>query len=115
MKNQQLSSLIVDLKKTSIKENVKIWKRIASDLERPTKQRRVVNLSKIDRYAKDNDVIVVPGKVLSMGQLNKKVTVAAFNFSGNAIQKITESGSKTLMIPELIKKNPKGNKVRIMG
>jgi large subunit ribosomal protein L18e len=115
MKNQLLNSLIVDLKKASIKENVKIWKRIASDLEKPTKQRRIVNLSKIDRYAKNNDVIVVPGKVLSMGELNKKVTVAAYNFSGSAVQKITDSGSKTMMIPELIKKNPKGSKVRIMG
>ena len=50
--------LITELKKTSIEQDVKIWKRIASDLERPTKQRRAVNLSRIDRYSKSNLVLV---------------------------------------------------------
>ena len=115
MKNQQLESLITELKKTSIEQDVKIWKRIASDLERPTKQRRVVNLSRIDRYSKSNDTIVIPGKVLSMGDLNKKVTVAAFTFSKNAITKIKSSGSDAISIHDLVKKNPKGAKVRIIG
>jgi len=115
MKNQQLELLITELKKTSIEQDAKIWKRIASDLERPTKQRRAVNLSRIDRYAKANDTVVIPGKVLSMGNLNKKVTVAAYNFSKNAVDKIKDSGSNAITIKELVKKNPKGAKVRIIG
>ncbi|MBT4351448.1 50S ribosomal protein L18e, partial [archaeon] len=35
MKNQHLESLIKDLKKTSIEQEVKIWKRVATDLEGP--------------------------------------------------------------------------------
>jgi len=115
MKNQQLTMLITELKKSSIKENVQIWKRIATDLEKPTKSRRVVNLSRLNRYGKDNDVIVVPGKVLSMGTLNKKMTIAAFNFSGGALDKIKQSGSSAMTITDLLKKNPKGSKVRIIG
>jgi large subunit ribosomal protein L18e len=115
MKNNQLTSLITELKKTSIKEDVKIWKRIASDLEKPTKSRRIVNLSRINRYVKNGEIIVVPGKVLSMGELDKKVTVAAYNFSGNAKDKIKQSGSSVITILDLIKTNPKGKKVRIIG
>jgi len=107
--------LIQELKKKSIEEKVKIWKRIASDLEKPTRNRRIVNLSKIDRYTKDNDTIIVPGKVLGSGDLNKKLTIAAFSFSEQAIDKIKLSDGKALHIDELMKSNPKGNKVRIIG
>jgi len=115
MKNQQMQSLIKELKKSSIENKVNIWKRIATDLEKSTTKRSVVNLSKIDRYSKQDETIIVPGKVLSMGELNKKITIAAFTFSGEAARKITNAGSKAISIEELIKNNPKGNKVRIIG
>ena len=115
MKNQQLTSLITELKKAAIIQKVNLWKRIANDLDKPTSKRRIVNLSRINRYCKDNEVIVVPGKVLSVGELDKKLTIAAYDFSGNAVQKITKSGSKAITIYELLKKNPNGSKVRIIG
>ena len=112
--NPELQSLIVDLKRLSIEQNKKIWKRIASDLEKPTNQRRIVNLVKIDQYVKDNEIIIVPGKVLAGGDLTKKATIAAYQFSGSAAEKINKVG-KALTIHELIKINPKGNRVRIIG
>ena len=115
MKNEKLESLIKELKKKSIVEEVKIWKRIATDLEKPSRNRRVVNLYKIDLNAKDNETIIVPGKVLATGDLNKKVTIAAYEISKQAEDKIKNSGSKVVSIMELIQKNPKGNKVRILG
>jgi large subunit ribosomal protein L18e len=115
MKNQQLQTLITELKKTSIDKNVKLWKRIASELEGPTKKRRVVNLSKIDKYARKDEIVIVPGKVLSMGDLYKKITIASYTFSKSALEKIHGSGSKAISISELIKKNPQGAKVRIIG
>jgi large subunit ribosomal protein L18e len=52
--------------------------------------------------------------VLGTGELNKKITVAAYTFSEQAIQKINAKG-KAMSIKELVEKNPKGNKIRIMG
>jgi len=115
MKNQHLESLIKDLKKTSIEQEVKIWKRVATDLEGPNKNRRIVNLSKLSRYCKEDDVVIVPGKVLGMGNLDKKITVVAYNFSNGAEDKIKKSGSKSMSIMDFVKKNPKGSKVRVMG
>ncbi len=115
MKNEELERLIRELKKKSIEEKVKIWKRIASDLEKPTRNRRIINLSKIDRYTKDNETIIVPGKVLGSGELNKKVVIAAYSFSDQALSKIKLCNGKAVNIEELMKKNPKGNKVRIIG
>ena len=102
------------LKKASIENDVAIWKRVASDLEAPTRRRRVINVYKLDKFTKDNEVVVVPGKVLGTGELNKKITVAAYTFSEQALRKINAKG-KALSIKELVEKNPKGSKIRIMG
>lgn len=107
--------MIDELKRASRKENVYIWRRIADDLSRPTRIRRVVNLSRINRYTTDNEIIVVPGKVLASGELNHKLVVAAWGFSKHAREKILRAKSTPITIQELIKKNPKGNKVRIIG
>ena len=77
----ELINLIRELKKTSTKNKVNIWKRVALDLERPTRIRRTVNLYKIDKYAKPGETALVPGKVLSLGSLDKPITVATYQFS----------------------------------
>jgi large subunit ribosomal protein L18e len=115
MKNQQLQTLIRELKTASIEHKAPLWKRLASELEGPTAKRRVVNLSKINKYSKDNEIVIVPGKVLSMGDITKKVTIAAYNFSSGALIKINASGAKAVSLNEILKKDPKGAKVRIIG
>jgi large subunit ribosomal protein L18e len=112
--NPLLQGLIQELKKKSIEHGVNIWKRVAIDLEKPTRKRRIVNLYKINKYTKDNETIIVPGKVLAVGDLDHAVTIAAFNFSGSAVEKINKVG-KALSINELIKESPKGKKIRILG
>jgi len=112
--NEHLRNLIQDLKALSLKQDVNIWRRIASDLDKSTRRRREVNVFKINMFAKDNETIVVPGKVLADGNLDKKVKVAAFRFSEQAKEKINKTG-KAISIQELMKENPKGNKVRIFG
>ncbi len=112
--NQQLSTLIQELKKLAIEKNVNLWKRIATELEKPTRQRRIVNVYKINKYSKENETIIVPGKVLGMGGLDHKVEVAALSFSEEANNKISKSG-KTMTINELMKKNPEAKGVRIVG
>ncbi len=113
--NINLQELIRELKTQSIKNNQPIWKRVASDLEKPNRQRRIVNLSKISRYTKEGEIIVIPGKVLGAGDLNHKLTVAAWRFSKEAKSKILSNKSKAISINELMKSNIKGKKVRIIG
>jgi large subunit ribosomal protein L18e len=113
--NIHLKNLVRDLKKLHRKENAGLWKRLADELERPTRQRREVNLFTIDLTANDNETIVVPGKVLGEGELNKPVSVAAFKFSESAREKIVRAKGKILTIADLMKSNPKGKNVRILG
>ncbi len=113
-KNEDLQSLIRELKKTSLDNKVKIWKRIAEDLEKPTRNKRVVNVYKLSQYSKKDDVIVVPGKVLGSGDIDHSIQVAALSFSSQAIDKINEKG-KVITLRELIKTNPKGKNIKIIG
>ncbi len=115
MKNPQLETLVTELKKASIENDVQLWKSVAVVLEGSTKKRPAVNLSKIDKYSKEGETAVIPGKVLSMGLLTKNLTIAAYSFSASALEKIKLSGSKAVSIHELVKKNPKGSRVRVLG
>ena len=113
--NPVLQNLIMELKKKSTEQSVNLWRRLATDLEKPTRQRRVVNLSSISRYTKENEIIVVPGKVLGAGNLEHKLTISAFQFSSGAKDKIEKVGAKIIPILELSKENPSGKGIRIIG
>jgi len=113
--NPLLTGLIEDLKKKSIEQKVNIWNKIASDLSRSTRKRRIVNLSKINRYSKENETIIVPGKVLGSGILEHKLTISAYQFSNSAKEKLQKAGAKIIPLNELIKESPKGKSIRIIG
>ncbi|MFH1849874.1 MAG: 50S ribosomal protein L18e [archaeon] len=113
--NPNLCQLIADLKKASAQEKAGIWKRIASDLAKSSSRRRVVNIAKINRYASEDETVIVPGKVLGVGTLEKKITVSAYQFSAQAKSKIIDAKGRCMTIPELMKSNLKGTKVRILG
>ncbi len=113
--NPHISDLISGLKKRSREEEAPLWRDIATRLLRPTRQYTEVNLSRLNRYTKDKDLVLVPGKVLGAGEINHTLTVAALGFSAGAKDKITAAGGSCLTIEELMSRNPDGAKVRIMG
>ena len=89
-----LLHLISQLKEQSREKGAEIWRDIAHRLEKPSRNWAEVNLSRLERYANEGDIIVVPGKVLGAGSINKKLTVAAYRFSGSAAKKIEAAGGK---------------------
>ena len=113
--NPELRKLIEELKKTSISQKAGFWKRIAIDLEKPTRQRRNVNISRIERCANKNELVVVPGKVLGAGEISKSVIVAAWQFSGQAKEKIIKARGDCMSLQELLAKKPKVSEMRIIG
>jgi len=90
-----------------------IWNSVAENLGKVNRQRPEVNVSQIERVAEDGETVVVPGKVLGSGRLTKKVTVAAFDASRGARQKIGENG-EFMFIEALVEDNPEGKEVRIV-
>jgi len=113
--NPVLLTLIQDLKKKSFENEAPIWKDIALRLEKSSKNWPEVNLDKINKYTGDKETALIPGKVLSMGNLTKKISIAAWAFSDKAEEKIQKAGGKTMTIEDLVKTNPKGKDIRIVG
>lgn len=111
--NYQLQQLLIELEDKS--QQSKFWNRIVLDLKKPSRQRRIVNVYKINKFAREGETIAVPGKVLSVGDIDKKIDVAALNFSQEAKLKIEKAKGKTLSLSELFKRNPEGRNVRILG
>ncbi|MGD9962550.1 MAG: 50S ribosomal protein L18e [Thermoplasmata archaeon] len=113
--NPNLVALIKRLKDASRTNEAPVWRDIAVRLEGPQSNWAEVNVGKLHLYASENDVIVVPGKLLGAGELAKKLTVASFRSSGQAKEKVEKAGGMSVSIEELLAKHPKGSKVKIMG
>ena len=112
--NPNLIELINKLNKQSKSEDAAIWKDVAGRLSRSNRRTAEVNLSDIARHAEAGETVLVPGKVLSNGDLKDKVDVVAFNFSTKAQEKIESAGGECISIDEIIESNPKGSNIRIM-
>ena len=66
------------------------------------------------KESKEGDTIVIPGKVLSQGELTKRIKIVAFSFSERAKEKLLSSKCGVSTIKDEIKKNPKAEGIRIV-
>jgi len=80
------------------------WLEVARLLSSPRANRININLDQLDVKVKDGETIVVAGKVLSQGELTKKVKIVALSFSAKAKEKILKAKGETSSILEEIKK-----------
>jgi len=95
------------------KSKRRIWKKVSKKLSGPRIERIEANLYRINKKTKENDVIVVPGKVLGIGEIDHKLTIACLDYSKTVKKKIETSGSKLLSIEELFEQNPEGKNVKV--
>ena len=91
------------------------WVKIAGLLSSPRANMINLNLDKLDEESKEGETIVVPGKILAQGELNKKIKVVALSFSEKAKEKISKSKGEISTIIEEIKKNPDAKGIKILG
>jgi len=112
--NPELLNIIRSLRKKAKEGDAAIWRDVADRLSSSRRRRVAINLSRLNRYTKEKETVVVPGKVLGAGKLEHPISVAAFTFSTQARTKISRAKGKCLTILELLKDNPKGSNVRIM-
>jgi len=113
--NPHLIELINVLKNEARENEAPIWADIAERLSKSRRRRTEVDVSRLNRYTEDSDQAIVPGKLLGAGSMDHPVMVAAFDFSDQARQKILRAKGKCLSIPDLIKTNPKGTNIKIIG
>lgn len=115
MTNQLVLSMVKELKIASTKNKAPIWSNLAEMALKPKIAKRLVNLTKLNTVTKDNEVVVIPGKVLGTGNISHKLTLCSFSISTAAAKKIKAAGGKIITYSDLISKFPTGKGVRIIG
>lgn len=110
-----LCKQIEELRRRGHMESSPFMLKLADELSRPERIRRDVDISRIERFVEKGETVVVPGKLLGDGIITKPVTIAAFSASATAKQKVEKAGGKVISIDELLKMNPKGSGVKIIG
>ena len=90
------------------------WKEVASVLSGPRKNRANINLEEISNAGNEGETVVVPGKVLSQGEINKKLKIIALNFSEKAKEKLLKAKIETSNIFDEIKKNPEAKGIKVL-
>lgn len=103
------------LMKSLWKSKRRIWREVFNWLNKPNNERVAINISKINRNTKENEIVIVPGKVLSNGNLDHKLaSIAAVSFSKSAREKISNDGVIAESIEDLLNRNPEGKNVKII-
>ena len=73
-----------------------------------------MNLDQINGQVKDGDRVVIPGKILGEGEINKKISLIGMAFSQSAKEKLKKNKIETLDILDEIKKNPEAKNIKLI-
>lgn len=106
--SKKLVETIINLKKHDG------WLDVARVLSGSRKNMVNFNLEKINNKAKEGEIVIIPGKVLSQGDVDKKIKIIAFGFSKKAEEKLSKSKIKFSHINEEIKINPTAKGIKIL-
>lgn len=112
--NPLLRHAAVMLERAAKEQNAMVWKQASMLLSSPRTNRVEVSLGRISRIAEGGSALLVPGKVLGNGLLDKKLVVGAFAFSSSARSKIEAAGGSALTLEQFLKKYPKGSGVKLV-
>ena len=84
-------------------QNYALSSRLVRFVDLPKRSRLSVSLYKINKFTKDGETIIVPGKVLHTGVLQHKVRIAAVSCSQKAKEAIHTSGSSMIGLQDALK------------
>src|SRR3989338_9965302 len=102
--NPETLELVAELRK----KKSPFHNKLAKYLQKPRRSKHGVTLFKINKIAQENDNVFVPSRVLSSGEMTKKVNVFAVSFAKDAEQKIRKAGCKAHSLREVLQSDAKG-------
>ncbi len=111
IKRKTNPGLVKTIKATRKNES---WKEVAAILSGPRRNFVDLNLGEIDSRAKEGGTVVVPGKVLSQGEITKEIKIIALNFSEKAKEKLEKDKIYYSGVIEEIEKNPEGKNMKVL-
>ena len=84
---------------------------LAKKLSGPSRLYSKINLNELENKGEH---IIIAGKVLGQGEINKKISVSALGFSEQAKEKLKRAGCEINTIKQELEKNPKLEGVKII-
>ena len=112
--NESIVNNIESLLKISRESSSNFWRDIARRMASGRRRYASINLYKIDMLTKEGDTVLVPGTILSVGELTKNITISSFRISRKAMEKIIKARAKFKSLSELSSENPKGTNIKIL-
>jgi large subunit ribosomal protein L18e len=91
------------------------WNKVSDLISSPRRKSIALNLGEISEMSKDGESVVVPGKVLSEGEISRKIRLVALKYSEKAREKLARAKVSFSYINEEIKKNPDAKGLRILS
>jgi len=113
----QISKRTLKKKNPEIVETIELAKKkglldLAKRLSGPKRLYSKINLSELEKVKEDK--ILVVGKVLGQGEIDRKIKVSALGFSEQAKDKLKKAECEVKTIKQEIEKNPKLEGVKII-
>ena len=112
--NPILRQTVVLLERQGRRKNAPVWRQASKSLAAGSSKGVEVNVGHISKCYAAGDAVLVPGKVLGSGNVDKKLVVGAYSFSSAARKKIAEAGGSAVGIRDLVEKYPDGSGVKIV-
>ena len=114
----QISKRTVRKKNSEIVETINLAKKnnhleLAKKLSGPRNNYKNINLDELQKIV--GDKILVIGKILGSGNINKKIGIAALGYSHQAKDKLKKVGCDIKTIKEALEKNNKLTGVKIIS
>jgi large subunit ribosomal protein L18e len=100
---KKTNPILVETIKKAKKNNLEI----AKILSGPTRNIKDMNLDEISGKAKEKETVVIPGKVLGRGRIEKKCRIIALKFSEKAVEKLKNHKIDFSTISQELEKNKK--------
>jgi len=91
------------------------WLPLAKKIAGSTRNYSSINLMQIDKHTTTGDTVLIVGKVLSVGDLSKKVRICALGISTSAREKLKKTKSEYVSIADEIKINPKAEGLKVLA
>lgn len=104
IEKESLNRAIAEIKAGAGSKNPKMAKYLVRLISKPKRKRIGVNIAKLEKFSKDGENVIVPGKVLGRGSMTKKINVAAVGYSEEAAGKLEGAQCTLLGFKEMLKK-----------
>ncbi|VVB68402.1 50S ribosomal protein L18e [Candidatus Norongarragalina meridionalis] len=99
---------------TKLNKKKGLWRKVSQIICASRRRRPEMNVGRLAKVTKAGDVAVLPGKLLSGGEIRHAVTIGCMGASAAAKKKIEAAKGKVLKLEEMFVKHADGKGVRLL-